>query len=524
MVRGWNDPGSRISVRFADNSEQRELRVRIFYITQSIFVDPCYQRNERVAREGEASPARLTIAQAALLNLHGKDLQTQAVQPALALSHSQALPFTSPVDGYQVEPFANPSYSQPHREPDNNATVLLDSLRARGAGVTRVDGGGGDYQLRHEYSATRKAAHSAIVPDFGLVSPNDLSLSFLAQAQARAQSQNGGLTPAEELILEVHSQGRLYGNAGMNLGVERGVKLPSPLQQQAFAIQQQQQQQTLLAQSPATLLDDRLQGQRGLAQLPQSSYHVPQQASQFGVSRTRHVNPPLPLAHPTRARPSGFGQQQHNPVNESYLAQSTSAHHQPRSAMRTAMTTTNSSHRQTPLLSNHQRLYQQSQHLDNSSNNIHVSSKRANHYINDKHTSNIAINSNNNVNNIHSIAVANGGIMKRGSAVTTVGSPFFEHNNQNHHNDAMRHNGDVHNYKQYYDNAQFVVHPLGTHGYDMDMDAISSPVQISPALTYNSSSSQTPSTMSPATPFFGTFGQPGEVFGRAPVVGGFGKK
>ena len=27
MVRGWNDTGSRISVRFADTSEQRELRV-----------------------------------------------------------------------------------------------------------------------------------------------------------------------------------------------------------------------------------------------------------------------------------------------------------------------------------------------------------------------------------------------------------------------------------------------------------------------------------------------------------------
>ena len=28
MVRGWNDTGSRISVRFADTAEQRELRVR----------------------------------------------------------------------------------------------------------------------------------------------------------------------------------------------------------------------------------------------------------------------------------------------------------------------------------------------------------------------------------------------------------------------------------------------------------------------------------------------------------------
>lgn len=31
MVRGWNDTGSRISVRFADTSEQRELRVRTSY-------------------------------------------------------------------------------------------------------------------------------------------------------------------------------------------------------------------------------------------------------------------------------------------------------------------------------------------------------------------------------------------------------------------------------------------------------------------------------------------------------------
>jgi hypothetical protein len=27
MVRGWNEPGCRISVRFADSAEQREMRV-----------------------------------------------------------------------------------------------------------------------------------------------------------------------------------------------------------------------------------------------------------------------------------------------------------------------------------------------------------------------------------------------------------------------------------------------------------------------------------------------------------------
>lgn len=30
MVRGWDDPGCRISVRFADSAEQRELRVCLF--------------------------------------------------------------------------------------------------------------------------------------------------------------------------------------------------------------------------------------------------------------------------------------------------------------------------------------------------------------------------------------------------------------------------------------------------------------------------------------------------------------
>ncbi|KAJ7115133.1 hypothetical protein C8R43DRAFT_902815, partial [Mycena crocata] len=60
MVRGWNDPGSRISVRFADTSEQRELR-----------------RQERLAREGDQASNQLSIAQATLLNLRGKELHVR---------------------------------------------------------------------------------------------------------------------------------------------------------------------------------------------------------------------------------------------------------------------------------------------------------------------------------------------------------------------------------------------------------------------------------------------------------------
>ncbi|VDC07427.1 unnamed protein product [Peniophora sp. CBMAI 1063] len=63
MVRGWNDSGSRISVRFADSAEQRDLR-----------------RNERSSRDtGDASAARLTMAQAALLSLRGQQAQQSPV-------------------------------------------------------------------------------------------------------------------------------------------------------------------------------------------------------------------------------------------------------------------------------------------------------------------------------------------------------------------------------------------------------------------------------------------------------------
>ncbi|KAL5498713.1 hypothetical protein ACEPAH_2068 [Sanghuangporus vaninii] len=62
VVRGWNDNGCRISVRFADTHEQRELR-----------------RTERLNRgEDEmVNGAQLSMAHAALLNLRGAEVQAQ---------------------------------------------------------------------------------------------------------------------------------------------------------------------------------------------------------------------------------------------------------------------------------------------------------------------------------------------------------------------------------------------------------------------------------------------------------------
>ncbi|EIN08762.1 hypothetical protein PUNSTDRAFT_143489 [Punctularia strigosozonata HHB-11173 SS5] len=115
MVRGWNDTGSRISVRFADSNEQRELR-----------------RNERVPRETDApSPAKLTMAQAALLNLHGgAQIRSPSLpqlsprpglDPALVLPPSSSLPAHPVVASYQQSSPILP-------EVDNHMAALLSTL------------------------------------------------------------------------------------------------------------------------------------------------------------------------------------------------------------------------------------------------------------------------------------------------------------------------------------------------------------------------------------------------------------
>lgn len=77
VVRGWNDNGCRISVRFADSNEQRELRVsRLFLVPFLLLI--LHQRAERLARGEEeeiGTATRLSMAQAALINLRGAEAQ-----------------------------------------------------------------------------------------------------------------------------------------------------------------------------------------------------------------------------------------------------------------------------------------------------------------------------------------------------------------------------------------------------------------------------------------------------------------
>ncbi|KZV68321.1 hypothetical protein PENSPDRAFT_18830 [Peniophora sp. CONT] len=127
MVRGWNDSGSRISVRFADSAEQRDLR-----------------RNERSNRDGgDASAARLTMAQAALLSLRGQQQAQQSpvlspipgVPPPIGMNRERQSPRPGSAERSQlpVHPLTA-AYQQQQRSPllngvPANTEINLSVLR-----------------------------------------------------------------------------------------------------------------------------------------------------------------------------------------------------------------------------------------------------------------------------------------------------------------------------------------------------------------------------------------------------------
>ncbi|EIW77320.1 hypothetical protein CONPUDRAFT_168270 [Coniophora puteana RWD-64-598 SS2] len=222
MVRGWNDPGCRISVRFADSPEQRELR-----------------RTERVPRgDGEQSPARLTIAQAALLNLRGQNLQPNKLPKPLSSATEQRLPpasqrsplqdsfgtFSSPRSPAEILASSrnllglsgNPTHqlgSSQQTLPNFPANVdiqrlsqLLQNNAHIGAGYDVSGLGLGS--LEAEYRANALAIQQAQLQ--ALMNANAALLSANANASlssARAHNQaRNGFTPAEELLLQAHAR------------------------------------------------------------------------------------------------------------------------------------------------------------------------------------------------------------------------------------------------------------------------------------------------------------------------------
>jgi hypothetical protein len=149
------------------------------------------QRAERAIREGEPSPNRLTIAQAALLNLRGQELQQ--VQPlVLHPRHRHHAP-TLNSDDFKVTPRPVSRYYSTH--PD--AFSVLESMRA---GQVLSDGYSGAHAHHARARATALATYHAPAP---------------VHAQAQTQTRSG-FTLAEERILQAHETGQQPQPSGGN--------------------------------------------------------------------------------------------------------------------------------------------------------------------------------------------------------------------------------------------------------------------------------------------------------------------
>ncbi|KAG2068535.1 hypothetical protein BDR04DRAFT_1232759 [Suillus decipiens] len=211
MVRGWNDPGCRISVRFADSAEQRELR-----------------RSERVSKNGDQSPARLTIAQAALLNLRGQELQAHARKtqvnrardipgigqlrdvisppsihhsyPNLNLASVSAgnIPVSTSLPGHLDYPYdSSPSTRYQDLQSNHYTDDLLQSLQH-------------NLNLTHTYTGSRldqkhdaRRVHLQALANATLYTTS--TQPSAQQPRSQVQARNG-FTPAEELILQAHAR------------------------------------------------------------------------------------------------------------------------------------------------------------------------------------------------------------------------------------------------------------------------------------------------------------------------------
>ncbi|KIJ63818.1 hypothetical protein HYDPIDRAFT_29166 [Hydnomerulius pinastri MD-312] len=209
MVRGWNDPGCRISVRFADSAEQRELR-----------------RAERTLNNGDQSPARLTIAQAALLNLRGQELRTGVRNVPASHGHRPTAQTSARSLSENYTPFdrapgsgvlsgssslaTNLRYAYDdspvlgsHDLPDTpNMDALLQSVQSMGYDDGLLDNTLRSASLGSEYLAAQQAQLQALASAALLSSNAGLSIA-LPRGQTQARN---GFTPAEELILQAHAQ------------------------------------------------------------------------------------------------------------------------------------------------------------------------------------------------------------------------------------------------------------------------------------------------------------------------------
>jgi hypothetical protein len=328
-------------------------------------------------------------------------------------------------------------------------------------------------------------------------------MSTIPHTQTQARH---GFTPAEELILHAHAQAQVQAQAQTNpLGLLRGSAAGGRVRAGGDLYQQQSfspaNQMAMLPPQPPSWEEEfhaQVQG-----------YEQPRH--QFDSTKPRHnhhIHPPH-----VNARLSNYDnlqrQQEQGQEHDTYRSNvpfqiqnynasrlhpnsNSSAHIRPAAIPP-------STHPSSLLQSSHQH---QRQYLPQQQHSTLNSSNRHSHYSNNMPSSNTnTSSSNHNSNNDASHNFFNHNIQHGIMRNVDDGIQIHEHEHDH-----------TSNYPSSHAHAQF-----SQHNYDIDM---TSPPLISPALTYNSA--RTPSTLSPATPFFGSFAPAGDGFEN--VYGGRGKK
>ncbi|KAJ6613162.1 hypothetical protein B0H10DRAFT_2222476 [Mycena sp. CBHHK59/15] len=469
MVRGWNDPGSRISVRFADTSEQRELR-----------------RTERITREGDQVSNQLSIAQATLLNLRGQDLHTRSPignDFHADAAYGQQLQAGYPANDFEVDysrvpacyppissHFGQQQQSLPAQQaiPRMNPAMasLLDSLQASQG----RDGYVQDYRgLQHQQLGALPSARSS-----RSYTPQGLGISqahggytateeFILRARANSLPQNMKRRPAP-LDLQQARQHEMdaMGVANIGMGV-RGYRT----QASTVAFPHQHGHSPLLAFSqPDSMNEEDFHASPAISH----SMQLNPRAQQFDVGGGDRMmnklnnahNHSLQHQHTTTTRMPRGPASTHTPMPN----QSQSSHHD----FRVSLPANSNNNQQTH--------HYQHPHTALAGNARAMTTSRA------VQANSITNTNGRNSNNINISTSSNNNNSMYDSRSTAQRG-------------TTRHNGAAHMYST------------------LASDADQSPPLVSPALTYSSRSSV---AFSPTTPFFGSFDED-ETF-RAPQMDG----
>ena len=195
-------------MRFADTAEQRELRVRHYYWVRDS-CSPCeyFQRTERVHRDGDNSPARLTMAQAALLNLKGTQLHPGAPVPRIPSPNFGLSPPMHANLSLTPE-FATKSLPPPiglHHDGREQPIDVQNLTSAFRNASLQPQYDNFNVQAAADYASAGLRMPPHLLATDPAISHEMLQMAMGLGATSASRAQNG-FTPMEQLLLQAHAR------------------------------------------------------------------------------------------------------------------------------------------------------------------------------------------------------------------------------------------------------------------------------------------------------------------------------